>query len=147
MKKYIVNLSLEERSLLEDMVNKGKHPGYKRQKAQILLLSDEGDHGKNYTDQKISEALSVSVKTIERTREQCVLHGIDAALSRIKRSRSKPKILDGNGEAHLIALACSEAPEGRATWTLKLLANKMVELNHVDQISPSTVGRTLKKMN
>jgi hypothetical protein len=147
MKKYIVKLSVEERSTLGDIVNKGKQQGYKRLKAQILLLCDEGEHGKNYKDTEIVRTLDTSLKTIERTREQCVMFGIEAAISRAKGSSSKRKKLDGDGEAHLIALACSDAPEGRSTWTLKLLANKMVELNYIDAISPSTIGRTLKKTN
>lgn len=145
-KKYIVRLSVDERKELEGIVKKGKVAGYKRLNAQILLKADIGKLGSGWTDLKISEAFDVSIRKVERLRERLCCVGFEKCLIRPPSGSSKRK-LDGEQEAHLIALTCSKAPEGYARWTLRLLANKMVELGVVDGLSGETVRRVLKKRN
>ena len=111
------------------------------------MKADEGEFGPAYTDDKIKEAVEVSIPTIERTRKAFVLENLTAALNPKKRSDTPGKKFDGEKEAHLIALVCSEPPEGCARWTLRLLAEKMVELEHFDSISHETIRRVLKKTN
>ena len=117
-------------------------------RARILLKTDQGEHGPSWSDEKISDALDVTVQTIERIRKQFVEEGFDAVLSRheYKQKVSRKKI-DGDVEAHLIALSCSEPPEGRVRWTLRLLADKAVELGYLESISYEAVRQTLKKTN
>jgi len=144
-KKYIVRLSSEERKQLEELVHKGKAAAYKRTHAQILLHADIGEEGSSgWKDSQISEALGVTTRTVERVRQRLVEHGIEAALNRAKQKNRRRK-LDGEQEAKLLALACSTPPEGNARWTLNLLADRMVELKYVDDISHETVRKTLKK--
>jgi hypothetical protein len=121
-KHYKVNLFLEERDELQRLVSTGKAAAYKRTRAQILLKADQGVHGPAWTDQQICNAFDVGRVTVERTRK-------------------------GSGEAQLIALACSEPPEGHTKWTLQLYADKLVDLQVVDTISRETVRRRLKKTN
>ncbi len=144
VKKYVVRLTAEERKKLKQMVNKGKVAAYKRLHAQILLKADESERGPAWTDQKIAESFEVSTRSIERIRKNLVEGGIDAATCRASGGGRKRK-LDGSAEAHLIALACSNPPEGRCQWTLQLLADKIVELKYVDTLSYETVRRVLKK--
>lgn len=144
VKKYVVRLTAEERKKLKQMVNKGKVAAYKRLHAQILLKADQSERGPAWTDQKIAESFEVSTRSIERIRKNLIEGGIDAAISRAKGGGRKRK-LDGSAEAHLIALACSDPPEGRCQWTLQLLADKIVELKYVDTLSYETVRRVLKK--
>jgi len=146
-KKYIVRLSEAERGALTRLVKTGKVAAYKRLHAQILLHADVGDGREGWSDEHISQACSVSVRTVERVRQRLLKQGLEAALNRVPASRHKPTKLDGEGEAHLIALACSEPPEGRSTWTLNLLANQLVELEVVETISGECVRQTLKKTN
>lgn len=147
-KYYKVNLCPEERDELQRLVSTGKAAAYKRARAQILLKADQGPDGPAWTDEQISEAFDVGRVTVERTRKALVLEGLPAALQRKARERPPvPRKLDGSGEAHLIALACSAPPEGRSQWTLQLYADKLVELQVVESISRDTVRRTLKKMN
>ena len=141
-KKYIVRLSLEEHANLEQLVNKGKVAAYKRRHAQILLKADVCEKGSNWTDRQISEVFNVSLRTVERVRQRLVENGLDAALSRAKQKRHRRRSLDGEGEAHLVALACQNPPAGYTRWTLRLLADKMVELEYVDSLSHETVRRT-----
>lgn len=143
-KRYVVRLSAEERELLKTLVSKGKAAAYKIKHANILLMADA--EGPDWTDERIAEGFSVHSKTVGNVRERFVLQGLEAALNRKKR-RTPPreKILDGAKEAHLIALACTQAPPGRSRWTLRLLADKLVELQIVEGISYETVRRTLKK--
>ena len=145
MKKYIVKLSEQEREELQELISKGKSSARKIQHARILLKADASEHGPNWKDEQISEALEVSISTIERVRRQFVEEGTEAAISRRPGSGYRDPKLDGEKEAHLIALACSKAPEGRARWTLRLLAQKMVELEYLESLSYETVRRTLKK--
>ena len=146
MKRYIVRLSPEERKWLRRLVAGGKGSARMFARAHILLKADVGPDGPGWPDAKIAEALEVTVQTVERVRKQLVEEGLEAVLKRQpyvrKVSRNK---LDGEAEARLVALACSEAPEGRARWTLRLLADRMVELGHVESLSYETVRRTLKK--
>lgn len=144
-KKYIVTLTPEERSYLEKLVKTGKHPAYKVNHARILLLADTVDVDGGWKDEDISKALKISVSTIERVRQKLVELGLEAALNRKKADRSKFCKLDGEAEAHLIALSCSEPPSGREHWTMRMLASLMMELDLVDSISSETVRKTLKK--
>jgi transposase len=138
-KRYIVDLTADERAGLLALLNKGVAPARKLTRARILLLADEGG-----TDREIAAALHVHPATVERTRRRFVEGGVERALSERPRPGGRPK-LDGKQEAHLIALACSRAPEGRAQWTMQLLADRLVELRVVDAISDEAVRRTLKK--
>lgn len=146
-KKYIVTLAEDERKVLEEMLSRGKAAARKLMHARILLKADAVSGGPDWHDDRIAEALEVGRATVERVRKQFVEEGLDAALERRKPRRQYRRKLDGDGEAHLVALACQEPPEGRSRWTLQLLADRMVELEYVDQISYQTVRRTLKKTN
>lgn len=146
-KKYIVSLTPEERQELEKLTTTGKTAAYKVNHARILLKADINIESGGWTDQAISEAIDISPATIERVRQRFVEQGLDSALTRKARSRNKGRRLDGCQEAHLIALACSSPPDGQARWTIRLLADKMVELEYVEQISRETVRQTLKKTN
>lgn len=145
-KRYPVILDPNQRDYLMDLTSSGTESARKLTRARILLKADEGELGPAYADKEIKEAVEVSIPTIERTRKTFALEGLEAALTPKKRSKpSRPQKFDGEKEAHLIALACSEAPEGHARWTLRLLAEKMVELNHFSTVSHETIRRTLKK--
>lgn len=146
-KKYLVALTPSERSELSNLTKKGKTAAYKINHARILLKSDINQEGGGWTDSQISEALNIGHATIERVRQRLVEEGIESALNRREQKKRRPKIIDGEKEAYLIALACSEAPEGKSHWTLQMLADKMVELNYVQQVSPETIRQTLKKTN
>ena len=146
-KQYQVILDKSQRDYLITLISSGKESARKLTRARILLKADEGEFGPAYTDDKIKEAVEVSIPTIERTRKAFVLENLTAALNPKKRSDTPGKKFDGEKEAHLIALVCSEPPEGCARWTLRLLAEKMVELEHFDSISHETIRRVLKKTN
>jgi transposase len=141
-KKYIVDLTSEEREELEALISSGVAPARKLTRARILLKADEG-----WTDKAISEALDVGTATVERVRKRFVEWGGIKAIERRKPRRQDERKLDGDAEARLITLACSEPPEGRTRWTLQLLADKLVTLEAVDidSISYETVRRVLKK--
>jgi transposase len=144
MKKYIVRLTDEERQHCRGLLRKGFCAATRRTRAAILLKADAD--GPAWSDQQISEALDCAVATVENIRKRFVLQGFEAALERKPQVRpSRQRKLDGRGEAHLIALACGDPPEGRERWTLKLLAGRLVQLEVVDSISDQTVRRTLKK--
>jgi len=128
MKKYIVRLSTRERETLTKLTTSGRHPARMFTRARILLKADQGDDGPAWSDEKISEALDVTVQTIERIRKQLVEEGFDAVLPRRKYTQKvSRKKIDGDVEAHLVAISCSNPPEGRAKWTLRLLADTIVE--------------------
>ena len=146
-KKYIVTLRQEERQMLQAMLSKGKAAARKLMHARILLKADAGEGGPAWNDDAIAEGLEVGRATVERVRKQFVEEGFEAALDRRKPRRRYQRKLDGDGEAHLIALACSQAPEGRSRWTLRLLADRMVQLEQVDHLSHETVRQVLKKTN
>ena len=146
VKKYVVRLSDDERGQLATLIRKGSSPAQRRVKARILLKADVSEAGEGWSDNEIIEALEASASMVYRVRKQLVEEGLEAVLSRKPRATpAVPRIFDGEKEAKLIALACSEPPKGRARWTLRLLENKVVELNIVDRASDSTIGRTLKK--
>ena len=143
-KRYIVRLTDEERKELERMTGSGKQAAYKIKHAQILLKADA--NGPNWPDEKIAEAFDTHVNTPRNVRQRFVEQGLQAALERKKQDQpSRPRRLDGRAEAHLIALHCGPAPEGAARWTLKLLADRLVELEIVESVSVQTIQRTLKK--
>ena len=145
-KKYVVKLSVAERQDLEALVNRGKVAAYKRKHAEILLKADQGEQGPGWSDYRIAEAFDVGTRTVERVRQRLVEKGLQAALERAKQTNRKAPKLDGEQEAHLVALACQEQPpEGHARWTLRLLAEQMVTLAYVDALSHETVRQVLKK--
>ena len=146
VKKYVVKLSVEEREYLDQLIRKGKGPAQRLMKARILLKADVGEGGEGWSDSRIIEAVATSASMIYRVRKQLVEEGFEAVLSRKQRATpAVPQIFDGEKEAKLIALACSEPPKGRVRWTLRLLEEKVVELNIVDKASDNTIGRVLKK--
>ena len=146
MKKYIVTLTIEEREQLQALIAAGKAAAKKLAHARILLKADAAAGGPACDDQRIAEAVEVSTDTVGRVRQRFVEYGLEAALGRKKQERpSRARKLDGRAEARLIALACSAPPTGRKEWTMKLLADKLVELDIVDTISDEKVRRTLKK--
>ena len=147
VKKYRVELTVEEQEELKALVSRGRVTAYKQRHARILLLSDENQARGAMMDQEIARALQVGTATVERVRLRCVEEGVAAALGRKEQLNRRRKKLDGQGEAHLIALACSQPPEGRVSWTLQMLADGLVEREVVESISDETVRRTLKKTN
>jgi homeodomain-containing protein len=148
VKRYVVQLSAEERRRLEAMIHKGKSSAARLLKARILLKADVSEAGEGWSDSRIveAEALETSVSMVYRVRRQLVEDGLEAVLSRKAPGRpSVPRIFDGEKEARLIALACSKPPEGRTRWSLRLLESKVVELGIVEAASDSTIQRVLKK--
>ena len=144
-KKYRVTLTAEEREQLTAMVSKGKAAARALTHARILLKTDETQGGPAWTDAAVCAALDVGLCTVMRVRERFVEEGLDAALRPRPSSYVQPRKLDGHLEAQLVTLACSEAPEGQARWSLRLLADRFVELGHVEELSHETVRQTLKK--
>jgi transposase len=144
-KKYRVTLTAEERSELEAMISRGKADARKLAHARILLQADEADGAPARTDQEIAAALNVSARTVERVRQRFVEEGLQPALLPRPTKRIYARILDGAQEAHLIALACSKPPDGKRRWTLRLLAERVVELGYAEAVSHETVRRTLQK--
>jgi transposase len=145
--KYMVTLTDDERSLLRQMISNGSEKARRLTHARILLKADVSEGGPGWLDEQISTALEVSLATIHRTRRAFVEEGLEAALNRRPQQRHRARRLDGEQEAHLIALMCSQPPEGQARWTLRLLAGKMIELAYVDSVSHETVRQVLKKTN
>ena len=145
-KKFVVKLSVEERAQLIGLISKGKTAAKTVLKARILLKSDQGETGEGWADEKICEALDTNVSMVSRVRETFVSQGLEAVLTR-KQRETPPiaPIFDGERQAQLIALACSEPPEGYAHWTIRLLAEHVVERKIVDAAHFNTVGRALKK--
>ena len=131
-KKYRVRLSSEEQEELEGLVSRGRAAAYKQTHARILLLVDEAQEGGAMKDEEIARALKVGSATVERVRRRCVEEGVEAALGRRHQVNRRPGKLDGDGEARLVAMACSQPPEGRAGWTLQLLADRLVEWEIVE---------------
>ena len=146
-KKYIVTLTDEERRRLQALIASGKGSARKLTHARILLKAERRGGKPDWKNATIANALEVGTSTVERVRQQFVEEGLEAALVPRPSRRQYRHKLDGEKEAHLIALACSEAPEGRTRWTLRLLAERMVALEYVDTLSHETVRETLKKTN
>jgi transposase len=146
-KKYRVTLTEEERQDLDGLINKGKAAARTLTRARVLLKADASDNGPAWTDEQIKDALDVGLVTVYRIRQSFVEDGLQATLRPRKTNREYQRKLDGDQEAHLIALACGKPPPGRARWTLRLLAERFVDLGHVEEVSPETVRQTLKKTN
>jgi transposase len=144
-KKYIVQLSPEDRQRCTDLVRSGTAPARTLMHARILLKADSGPEGPGWTDAAIAEGVEVGTVTVGTIRQRFATEGLEATLSHYRGpNREYPRKLDGRQEAYLLALARSAPPEGRKRWSLRLLADKMVELEHVDSLSAMTVSRTLK---
>jgi transposase len=147
VKKYHVTLSDAERSMLRDLLSAGKAPARTLTHARILLKADESGENPGWSDEAIRQALDVGLSTVARVRERFVEEGLEAALERHKPRREYGHLVDGECEAHLVALACSAPPAGHKRWTLRLLADKLVEREYIDSISHETVRQVLKKTN
>jgi transposase len=148
-KEYVVELTKEEREYLHKLISSGSAPARKLNRARILLKTDIGNHAEAQalSDRQIAQMLDTSIATVQRARERFYEGGLQAALERSKPDRVYKRSLEGRAEAHLIALACSEPPQGRDRWSLRLLADKAVELGFIESISHETVRKTLKKTN
>jgi transposase len=143
MKRYVVNLTEDERASLEELTRRARVSGLKRQRALILLKADDG-----LTDREIADELEVGLVTVERVRKRCIERGIAATLDRKpQETPSRPRKFDGASEAKLTQIACSEPPAGQARWTIGLLADKLIELKVFESVSKSSVQRSLKKAN
>ena len=148
MGKKSIMLTPEQRQRLQQLVSRGRAPARKVQHAHILLKCDESEQGPKWSDQQIHEAFEVGLATIWRVRQRFLRQGLDDALNRRPQpQRPEKRRLDGEQEAHLIALACGATAEGEGPWSLRLLASRMVQLGYVEQVSADTVRRTLKKRN
>lgn len=145
-KKYVVELSAKERAMLEEMVRRKKALARKIAHAQILLKADQGELGPAWTDAQIAEAFGVGLRTVERVRQRLVEYGLEDALVRRQNPQPPRRKLDGAVEARMIKLACSAPPPGHRRWTIRLLAEKMVELQIIEQVGRDTVRLGLKKM-
>ncbi len=148
MKKFIVSLTKGEREELKQITSKGNHKSQKVINALILLGCDEGQHqGNRSKNKEISQVLQVSMRKIDRVKKRFVVDGLDVALNGKKGSRVYAKKMDGDFEAHLIALSCSKPPKGFSRWSLRLLADQAVELDYIDNISHESIRQILKKTN
>ncbi len=148
MIKYTVTLTEEERQELIEYTRKGSHTAKRVIHSLILLNVDQSEYNaERQTNEDICKVLKIGMRTIDRVKQKFVLDGLEAALGIAPTSRVYTKKVDGETEAHLISIACSEPPKGFANWSLRMLANRMVELNYVDDISHETVRKVLKKMN
>lgn len=147
MVKYKVTLTQEERNTLLSITKGGTHTSKKVIHALILLNCDEGEFAEKVNNEDVAQVLKIGTRTIDRVKRKFVEEGFDVALGNRPTSRIYERKADGDLEAHLVALACSKAPDGFSKWSLRLLADKMVELKYVDNISYETVRRVLKKTN
>ena len=148
MKKYIDQLSEEQRQALKQLIGSGVAPARKIMHAQILLKADSNETGPAWPDEQIQRTFEVGLATVERVRKRCVEYGFEEALTRRPQpQRPEKRILNGKHEAYLIALACGEKPEGHERWNVRLLAHKMVEAGYVEQVGRETIRVALKKMN
>lgn len=148
MKKYTVTLTKDERNNLKAITSKGSHKSQKVINALILMGCDEGEHQEERsTNEEIARVLKIGMRKIDRVKKRFVEHGLEVTLNGMKGSRTYAKKIDGDFEAHLIALSCSDPPEGFARWSLRLLADKVVELEYIDKVSHETIRQVLKKTN
>lgn len=145
MVHYKVTLTSEERDRLKAVVSKGKHSSLQYRNACILVNCDEGPHGDKLSNEQIAQVLQINTKTVERLKERFVEEGFEACVDRKPYPQKKKIKADGDFEAHLVALSCSEAPEGYTRWSLRMLADKMIELKYVDNVSHETIRQVLKK--
>ena len=146
MKKYIVELTTEQRQELSHMISTGKAAAHELTHARILLKADQGPEGPGWSDAQIQEALDISASTVARVRKHCAERGVQEAILPAKASAMRRRRLDGSGEAYLIALVCSAPPDGCVRWTLRLLASTLVELGYVEAISHETVRQVLLEL-
>lgn len=146
-KKYIVDLSTREREELESFLKSGKGGIEKQKRAWLLLKADHNDEAAGWTDQQISDAYGVTTRTVELLRKRLVEEGFESAFHRKAGYTTRPRKVTGDVEAHVVALCCSDAPEGRSGWTLKMLGDRLVEMEVVDKISIESVRQVLKKTN
>ena len=147
MIKYKITLTKTEHEQLIDIVSKGVHSSQLYRTAYILLNCDEGKYGDKITGQQISQVLKISMRMIDRIKQRFVEDGFEACLERKPIEQPKERKIDGDLEAHLIALSCSKAPKGFSRWSLRMLAEKVVELKYTESISYETVRQVLKKTN
>lgn len=147
MIKYKVTLTKEEREQLSAIISKGSHSAQQYRNAYILLNCDESEHNEKNINEEVSRVLKVSMRMIDRVKQRFVEDGFESCLERKPVVKTKTKKIDGEIEAHLIALSCGKAPDGFSKWSLRLLADKMVELKYVDDISYETIRKVLKKTN
>jgi len=145
MVRYKVTLRQDEHELCKNTLNKGKHSSQQYRNACILINTDEGPFGQKLSNEQVAQVLQINTKTVERVKQRFVEEGFDACMDRKPYPKKGPVKTDGDFEAHLIALSCSEAPEGYARWSLRMLADKMVELKYTDSISHEAVRQVLKK--
>ena len=146
-KKYVVELAREERTQLKEIINAKRMAAHKRRHAQMLLKLDQGHEGPDWSDKQVAAAFDCTARSAERLRRRLVEGGIDVALQHGNRGSYRARALDGVAEAHLITLACGDAPEGYNRWTVRLLSDQMVSLERVESCSKSSVHRALKKTN
>ena len=147
MIRYTIKLTKPEVAELMSIINKGAHTSQTFRTAYILLNCDEGEYSEKVTNEQISKVLKIGMRTIDRVKKRFIDNGLEAALERKPTTRVYENKVDGDVEAKLIALCCGDPPEGRSKWSLRLLADKMIELEHVDYISHVTVREVLKKTN
>ena len=147
MKRYTIKLLKEEVEELKDIISKGSHSSHTFRTAYILLNCDEGEYSEKVTNEQISRVLKVGMRTIDRVKKRFIEEGLEGVLERKPTSREYEKKIDGELEAKLVQLCCSEPPSGYSRWSLRLLSEKLVELNYVESISHVAVGNALKKMN
>ncbi len=146
-KIYKVTLTEAERTELTEMVNKGKGQARRMRRARIILMADEAQENGGWKDREIAKALKAHIRTVERIREKCVQQGLEAALNHTRPKKTRGKVMDGEAEAHLVQIACTEAPDGHEKWSLQMLADRMIELEVVETVSRESVRTTLKKTN
>ena len=147
MVHYKVTLTKKEREELKAIVNKGKHTSQQYRNACILLNCDDGKYGKKISNDQIAHVLQITSKTVERLKQRFVEEGFESCIERKPYPAKENTIADGDFEAHLIALSCSKSPDGYARWSLRMLADKMIELNYAERVSHETVRQVLKKTN
>ena len=145
MVRYKVTLTAKEREQLQAIMSKGKHSSLQFRNACILLNSDEGDQGQKVSNEQIAQILQIATKTVERLKQRFVEEGFEACMDRKTYPEVKAIKTDGDFEAHLVAISCSKAPDGYARWSLRMLADKMVELKYAESVSYETVRQVLKK--
>jgi transposase len=145
MVRYKVTLTPHERAQLEAVMSKGKHSSLQFRNACILLNCDEGEHGQKVSNEQIAQILQITTKTVERLKQRFIEEGFEACMDRKPYPEVKEIKTDGDFEAHLLAMSCSKAPDGYTRWSLRMLADKMVELAHVESVSHETVRQVLKK--
>lgn len=147
MARYRIHLTEDEVNELQSIIRKGSHTAHAFRTAYILLNCDEGEYSEKVSNEQICKVLKIGARTIDRTKKRFIEEGFDAVLERRATTREYQGKIDGEVEAHLVALSCSKPPEGFAKWSLRLLADKMVELNYIESISHVSVGEVLKKTN